>query len=143
MKPLAHPIQITFRQLPASMAVANRIRTEAAKLERYFSPILGCRVTIAAPHRHLRHGARYRVRVELELPGENVVVQHAPGGRQAVRALGGRRSTKRAEIGAPQRDLSVVIRQVFDSMRRRLEDQARWRRGAVKLHMPADASLPV
>ena len=143
MKPLSHPIQITFRNLQPSAAVAARIRTEAAKLERYFSPIISCRVLIEAPHRQLRHGVRYHLRIEIGVPGNDIVVLHEPPSRRTLRAAEIEHPAKRGETGAPHKDIYVAIRDSFDLARRRLEDYARVRRGAVKVHLPADAPLPV
>lgn len=59
------PIQITFRDLPHSDALEDRIRELADKLETFFDGLSSCRVIVEAPHRHHLKGDRYRVRLEL------------------------------------------------------------------------------
>lgn len=143
MKPLPHPIQVTFRNMQPSPAVATRVRREAAKLARYYSPIISCRVLIEAPHRHHRRGVRYHLRVEIGVPGNDIIVVHEPPSRHVLRNHDAIRPVKRDEISARHQDIYVAIRDAFDIARRRLEDHARVRRGAVKVHLPADAPLPV
>ena len=46
------PLQITFRGIPHSDAVEARIREKAAKLERFSSDIISCRVAVEAEHHH-------------------------------------------------------------------------------------------
>jgi ribosome-associated translation inhibitor RaiA len=71
------PFQLTFHDLPPSPALQTRTRTLVADLEKTFDGIVSCRVAIEAPHRHHVHGRRYRVRIELGVPGETIVVGHA------------------------------------------------------------------
>ena len=110
------PLQITFHQVARSDAVAQKARHGVQKLERFFDSIQSCRVAIEAPHRHHAKGNRYRVRIEVAVPGEQLVVTRGPDGRGA------------------DGDLHVAIRDAFDAMRRRLEDYAAVLRGNVKLH---------
>ena len=72
------PLQITYRHLEPSEALSAHIRAEAAKLEEFFEGIIGCRVAVELPHRHHRNGQHYRVRVDLTVPGEELVVGRNP-----------------------------------------------------------------
>src|SRR5689334_5915496 len=72
------PLQITFRHMPPSDAVASRIRAEAAKLNRYYRRITGCQVVVEAPHQHHKRGCAFHIRVELGLPREKIVIRHTP-----------------------------------------------------------------
>jgi ribosomal subunit interface protein len=68
------PIQLVFRDVAAtSPALAEHIRAKADKLTRFYEPILGCRVVVSAPHRQKTHGGHYRVRVDVVVPGGEIV----------------------------------------------------------------------
>src|SRR6202035_2738815 len=72
------PLQTTFRNVDASPAVAARVQEEAEKLGRYFDHITSCRVIVEAPHRHHLHGESFHIRIELGVPGKELVVAHEP-----------------------------------------------------------------
>lgn len=113
---MAVPLQIKFRNMPASEAIATHVRQKAAKLPSFYDGIVGCRVVIEAPHRHHHKGKLYHVRIDIGVPGNDVVVNRDP--------------SKRAAHG----DVYVAIRDAFAAARRRLRDFARRQRGDVKLH---------
>jgi ribosome-associated translation inhibitor RaiA len=117
--------------MATSPAVATRVDAEAQKLLRYFDGITHCHVVIAAPHRHHRHGRHYEIHVELGVPGERLVINHEPSAHFQPED---RHLTKSAEVQSPHNDIYVVIREVFDSARRQLEDYVRRSRGDVKNH---------
>ena len=126
------PVQFTFRHMPASPAVAAQVEAEAQKLRRYFSLIRHCHVVITAPHHHHRLGRTYSVHVELAVPNEHIAVTHAHAGRP--HALD---ESPRKRADAAHKDIYVVLRDVFDAARRRLQDYARRRRGDGKRHAGA------
>jgi len=110
------PLQISFRNMDPSPAVVERIRKKAAKLERFHDRIIGCTVVVEAPHRHHHKGKLYSVRVDISVPGKDVVVDRAK------------------PIDQTHEDVYVAIRDAFNAAARRLEDQARKMRGNVKSH---------
>jgi cold shock CspA family protein len=107
---------VTFKDMPVSDAIEAACLREAAKLERYAGDITSCRVVVARPHHRHRRGNLYEVRVDITLPGGEVVVNREP-----------------AEHHADESEL-VAIREAFDTARRRLEDFVRRRSGRVKVH---------
>lgn len=123
-------VQTTFRHLPSSPEIAARVEAEARKLQRYFDRITHCHVVIVAPHLHHRHGRQYAVHIELSVPHERLVINHEPAAHP--RDSAGKRLTKQADPHAAHQDIHVVIREVFDAARRRLEDYARRARGDIK-----------
>lgn len=131
------PVQVTFRHMPVSPAVVERVTTEAQKLHRYAEAIKHCHAVVIAPHRHLRHGRRYAVHLEVGLPGQNLAIVHEPPVRARVVAEGEGRTGKRTELAGPAKDIYVEIRRVFDVARRRLQDRMRLMRGDVKRHASA------
>lgn len=110
------PVQITFRNMDPSPAVETHIRERAEALDRLFGRIMGCRVAVEASGRHQRKGRLYHVRVDLAVPGREIVVSRDPAAHHA------------------HEDILVAVRDAFDAARRQLEDHARSVRGAVKTH---------
>lgn len=108
-------LQVTFRNIDASATVENRIRERARELERFFDRIISCRVIIETPKRR-HHGDLYHVRIDLKVPGREIVVKRDPPEQHA------------------HEDIYVAVRDAFDAVRRRIEDHARRRRGDVKSH---------
>ncbi|MFO1082950.1 MAG: HPF/RaiA family ribosome-associated protein [Reyranellaceae bacterium] len=108
-------LQITFRNIDASATVEARIRERARELEQFFDRIVSCRVVIEAPNRR-RHGDLFHIRVDLKIPGKEIVVKRDPPEHHA------------------HEDIYVAVRDCFDSVRRQLEDYVRRRRGDVKAH---------
>jgi ribosomal subunit interface protein len=112
------PLQITFREVERSDAAEDLVRDRVAKLETFEPHIMACRVALEAAHRHKRKGKDYRVRVDLTVPGDEIVVGRDPPERTA------------------HEDLYTAIDRAFDVAQRLLEDRARLRRGDVKTHVP-------
>ncbi len=110
------PLQVVFDNLERSPAIEARIQKKAEKLNLYCDQIMSCRVVVEAPHKHHHQGKLYRVRIEVTVPDEDLVVSRNPAQRQA------------------HEDVYVAIRDAFDAMRRQLEDYTRRRRGKVKHH---------
>lgn len=107
------PVQITFQGLDESDALQDAVRAHVEELERYHDHITSCRVVLTAPHRRGQQGRRYAVRVDLTVPGSELVVN-------------------RARRSPAHEDVHVALRDAFRAARRRLEDQLRRERRQVK-----------
>ncbi|OGA60901.1 MAG: 30S ribosomal protein S30 [Betaproteobacteria bacterium RIFCSPLOWO2_12_FULL_65_14] len=107
------PLQISLHGIEPSDALYNAIREKAEKLDRYYEHIMSCRVVLELAGRHKHRGKQFVARVDLKVPGGEIVVTH--------------------EHDA---DPQVALRDAFDAARRRLEDYARTQRGDVKRHAP-------
>jgi len=114
------PLQITFRHMDSSEAVAARIRERVAELERFFDRIVSCRVVVECRHPRHQQGNLFRVRVDLKVPGREIVVGRDPVAHHAYE------------------DVYIALRDAFDASRRLLEDHIRERRGDVKVHAVPD-----
>jgi len=114
------PLQITFRHMDSSDAVAARIRERSEELERFFDRIVSCRVVVECRHPRRQQGNLFRVRVDLKVPGDEIVVGRDTQAHHA------------------HEDVYVAIRDAFDATRRLLEDHVRQGRGHVKLHAVPD-----
>lgn len=105
------PIQVTIRDLPNSPALESHIRKKAEKLNQYYQRIGSCRIVITIPQKHKHQGKLYCVRIDLTVPGKELVVN-----RQL------------------DQDIYVAIRDAFNALARQLENYARKQRGDVKTH---------
>ena len=114
--PMQTPVRITFRHVDRSDAIEAKIRERAAKLCTYYEGIVGCHVTVEAPHQHHRQGKLFSVAIDLSLPGTELVVNRTADEHHA------------------HEDVFVAIRDAFDAARRRLEDYARRQRADTKRH---------
>ena len=139
LKLMITPVQITYRNMQPSAAVSARINQEAARLDRYFPRIVSCRVVVETPHRHHKWGELFHLRIELGVPGADVVIRHEPTLHRALSHGDFRKWSKHFEIHTPHKDVYVTIRDAFKAARRRLEDHARRLRGDVKMHLRAPA----
>jgi ribosomal subunit interface protein len=110
------PLQITFKEMEPSEAVERWVRENAAKLEKFYEPIVHCQVVIEAPHRHSHHGGLYEIRIDLTVPGNEIVVSHQGPRNQA------------------HQDIYVALRDAFRAARRQLQDVRRKQRREVKRH---------
>jgi ribosome-associated translation inhibitor RaiA len=110
------PVKITFRHMESSVAVETRVQELANHLGVFSDRIQTCRVVVDSPHRHHHQGKVFAVKVQLELPGEDVVV----------------------DMERPQRDghddVYVVLRDAFDAAKRQLQQRMSSLRGDEKRH---------
>ena len=106
------PVQISFRGMEPSNAVEAKIRERAAKLDRFYDRITGCRVVVESPHRHHHQGKLFHVRVDLTVPGGELAVSREPAEHHA------------------HEDVFVAIRDAFDAVQRQLEGYGGRQRGA-------------
>jgi cold shock CspA family protein len=140
------PLQITFRDMPPSKAIEANIREKAAKLDSLYDGIMSCRVIVDAPHRHHHKGKSYQVRIDMTVPGGELVINHAPKRLAAAKSLRPEELEQQlAESHQPSKqaaheDVYVAIRDAFTAAGRKLQDYARRRRGKVKVHEPAAAA---
>jgi ribosomal subunit interface protein len=114
------PLQIAFHNLECSDAIKELIEERVAWLERYYDRVISCRVVVEEPHRHHRQGNLYRVRIDLTVPGAEIVVSHEP--------------PEHPERRAQFETLDGTIRHAFDNARRKLEEHVRRHRNEVKSH---------
>jgi hypothetical protein len=125
---------MTFRGIRRTEGLEADVLARVRKLETYFGPIIGCRVLLELPQRHHEAGNRYHVRIDLTVPGGEILVRHEAGQRARARALGLRKLPRPEEPDPGHKYARVAIREAFESARRQLQNYARRRRGATKLH---------
>jgi ribosome-associated translation inhibitor RaiA len=133
---MKRPVQITFRNLEPSPIVEEWVRAETGKLETFYNHIMSCRVALEIPHRHHRKGKQCHVRIDLTLPGKELVIKREPTASSRSRGSRAVLAGKVAKI-EPHHDLRLVIHDAFKAAGRRVQDFARLHRGDVKNHRPA------
>ena len=131
------PIQITFRNMESSAEAEEWIRQEGAKLDEFYNHIMACRVVVELPSRHRKFGSLFHVRIDLTVPGGELVVKREPSLHRSIQQIGEPKIAKHLEVKAPHRELRQAIDDAFKEMGRRLQDYARRQRGDVKTHEPA------
>ena len=123
---------ITFRGVERTAALEAEVIARLGKLETYYPGIMGCRVLVELVQRHHEAGNRYHVRIDLTVPGEEIVVTHEASLRATTRDVDAEKITRLAEPDPERKHARVAIREAFDIARRRLQDYARRQRGTVK-----------
>jgi cold shock CspA family protein/ribosome-associated translation inhibitor RaiA len=123
---------ITFRGVERTPALEAEVITRLGKLETYYQRIMGCRVLVELVQRHHEAGNRYHVRIDLTVPGEEIVVAHEASLRATGQDVDAEKITRLAEPDPERKHARVAIREAFDIARRRLQDYARRQRGTVK-----------
>jgi cold shock CspA family protein/ribosome-associated translation inhibitor RaiA len=130
------PLQITFRRVKPTAQIEDWIHDEAEKLDVFYNHIMACRVAVELPHCRHRRGDPYHIRIDVRVPGGEVVVNRDPSLANDMRHLGEKAATKRMELESTQKNLHLAIKSAFRTLERRLQDYARCQRGDVKLHLP-------
>lgn len=110
------PLQITFRDFDHSDSIESAIKEKARKLEQFSDQITSCRVIIEAHHKHHHKGNLFQVRIDITVPGEEIVVSREPHNDHS------------------HEDPYVTLRDAFDAARRQLDDYQNISKHQVKQH---------
>jgi ribosomal subunit interface protein len=107
------PQEISARLIELTPDLEADLRRRAAKLERFFDRVTSCRIAVERSSNHHQAGGPYRVRLDVTVPGSELV------------------ANKEGE------DLKAVIRDAFQAAERQVEELADRRRAHVKGPTPA------
>lgn len=113
---MQRPPTITWRNVEHDPETEADVRRYIAQLDKVNARITGVDVMVERPHGSHGQGNLYRVRVDVHLPGDQVVVKRDPREHHA------------------REDLHVAIRDAFKAVRRQIREQSRVQRGEVKEH---------
>ena len=105
------PLEISARDVHINDKTEELIRDKASKLDRFYDQIIGCRVRVDLPHRSQRSGTMYGIRIDITVPGGELIVKREP-----------------------DKDLNVAIVNSFETAQRLIKEYAEKQRGAVKTH---------
>lgn len=110
------PLELTFKNMDKSDFVEGLIRERVEKLERLYDGITSAHVYVLAPHKHHHKGNHYEVRIEVRVPGTELLVTGKPG-----------------DVNAHE-DINVAVRDSFNAMERQLKKWKQRVSGEVKAH---------
>jgi ribosome-associated translation inhibitor RaiA len=105
------PLQLTFRSMARSDALALHLQRRVDQLDRVYHRIISCHVVVELDGHHHAHGDRLRFSIHVGLPGHELVVSHGP--RED-------RGLENAHVAA-DRAFDEADRQLEDWIRRRSE----------------------
>lgn len=104
---MQHPIRITVRGFERSEALDTAVKHRSEKIEQICPNLIGCEVTVELEEHSKQHGNHYVVKVVLQIPGNDIVIDH-----------------QRAE------DAYVALRDAFDAAERKVKAVAERQRGS-------------
>lgn len=125
---------ITFRGARRSAAMVKAIEERVDALGRVHARITSCRVLVEFGESRHTNGNRYHVRIDLAVPGGEIVVGDQPSTRRLALGAGKERPTKVDEAATDEKYLRTALQHAFSVTRRRLQDFTRKQRGDVKTH---------
>jgi ribosomal subunit interface protein len=106
------PLEISARDVRINTETEELIREKVSKLDRIYDQIISCRIMVDVPHRSQRSGLLYNVKIDITVPGAELVVKREP-----------------------DEDLHAAIVNSFETAQRRLKEFAEKQRGSVKTHL--------
>jgi cold shock CspA family protein/ribosome-associated translation inhibitor RaiA len=113
------PLEVSFDNIDSSEFVERRIRERVDGLNRIYDRLVACRVAVRIPHRQHGKGNVAEVRIEMSVPGKNLVVSDAP---------------HHAKERYRDHGVYRMLDESFDVAERRLKDFKEQQRGEVKRH---------
>lgn len=102
------PLEISTRRLDLSPALEAELRERSDKLDRLYGRLTSCRIAVEGPSNHHNEGGPYRVRIDITVPGSELV------------------ANKEAET------LAAAMNDAFEAAERQVKEFADRRRGYVK-----------
>ena len=131
---MQNPLQITIRGIEHSDDLQAHIRSKAEKLDEFFEHVTSCRVVVELPHKHHQQGKQFNVRLDIGVPGSEIVVNHQPSLHGHGVDLKEERHFKGMELEGPYKDFYVAVNDAFKTLRRQLQDYVRRHRNEIKIH---------
>jgi ribosomal subunit interface protein len=113
------PLEFVFRNVKSTPELEDLVHERLKRLEHLYRHIIGCRVTIELQNQTHRSGNIPDVHIDIQVPGQNLVVNHRrPGG-----------------------DALTAVHNAFDAAALQLKAYKARKIGNVKQHdMPAEAA---
>ncbi len=105
------PVEISARNVFLTNEMEDLIREKAEKLDTFYDDMISCRIMVEVPHRSQRKGVQYHVRIDMTVPGGELVVKREP-----------------------HEDLHAAIVNAFDAAERQVKTYSSKQRGEVKVH---------
>ena len=124
---MAIPLHVTFKGLAPRGDVTALIQDELAHLTRHCERIVECRVRVEIPHRRDASASRVHVLIEVEVPHDRLVVDHAA-------------EAHHRNSGDGDSTLCIAVREAFVVAQRQLVGYAERQRQDVR---PSPAASPI
>ncbi|MEL7052197.1 MAG: HPF/RaiA family ribosome-associated protein [Cyanobacteria bacterium J06588_5] len=101
------PPEISYRGINKTDALETLVAEKIAKLERFYSEISSCHLSIEKVHDHPNSGSPYRVRIDITVPEDReIVVDKSPDKGKDM----------------PNQPLEAIIRDAFEVANRQLKE---------------------
>ncbi len=95
-------VQVTFRDFSPPQLAEERIQERVDRLHKLHPRINSCRVVAETPHRHHHKGTLYLIRIDLTVPGSELVINRDHNDKHA------------------HEDFFVAVRDAFNAMEHKL-----------------------
>ncbi len=122
MRPI---LEVNYRNVDKTPQLENLIEEKLAKLREVCGDLVSCRVSLEKPQQHQRVGNPFRVRLDLKVPGREVV------------------TVRESSEGDMHDPLPKVIRDAFAAARRQLKEYRKKKQGEVKVHLEQNVQAVV
>ncbi len=113
MRPI---LEVNYRNVDKTTQIENLIEEKLLKLQEVCGDLISCRVSLEMPQQHQRAGNPFRVRLDLKVPGKEIVTVRESG------------------EGDMHDPLPKVVREAFAAARRQLKEYMKRKQGEVKAH---------
>ncbi len=110
------PLQISFVHLDHSNALESIIKDKMEQLDNIFPYLISARVVVGLSEKRKQQGNLYHVRIDLTLPGNEILVDRNP------------------PLHQPHEDPYLAVRDAFRAARRQLEDYSKLNSREKKRH---------
>lgn len=109
--------EITRRGIETSSVLDELIQERVDKLSRYYPMLLSCRIALEQPHKSRRTGNHYKLRIEMTVPDDILVVSHENHDRSGPESM------------------HVTVREAFERAERQLREFTERKKQRVKAHV--------
>ncbi len=118
------PPEISYRGVDKTDALESLIAEKIEKLEKFYSQISSCHISIEKVHDHPESGSPYRVRLDITVPEDReVVVDKSP------------------DNGIQYQPLESIIRDAFDVANRQLKELNEQQHNHMKTYVPGKKEI--
>ena len=100
---MSPPVQVTFKNVPFSEALNDRIMQESERLAHYYHKLQDFRVVVEVSHKHHAKGSLFHIHLVAHIPGDTLVV------------------TKESHNDHSHEDAYVAVRDAFDALHHQLD----------------------
>lgn len=110
------PLEVSFRNVDKTPHLETLIREKVSTLEKFCGNLTSCSIAVERPNSSVRIGNPYRVRIDITVPGHEIVVSKEQG---------------QNEKSDP---IPAVIREAFEAAKKQLNKLMRVQRNDIKTH---------